>query len=197
MLARRVLITEGSTEYEAFPAASRRLSELHPAECKTLECLGIAVFNAETDSQVAALGEYFRKLGKTVFAVFDKQSDAARGSIKASVPHAFESPEKGFENVVIKNTAEVALRRYAVAVVAGGEWPPHLAANAPTAATPTADLHGALASYFRWSKGAGSVADLLGQCSREEMPAFIVDTLSVIQQIVEPPPPAIDGLDNL
>ncbi len=53
LLARRVLITEGRTEYDAFPAAARRLNELHPEEFKTLEVLGVAVLNAETDSQVA------------------------------------------------------------------------------------------------------------------------------------------------
>jgi len=106
LLARRVLISEGRTEYDAFPAAARRLHELHPSEFKTLEALGIAVVNAETDSQVAPLGEHFRKVGKLVFAVFDRQTPEHKAAIMAAIPHAFEASESGFENVLVKATAE-------------------------------------------------------------------------------------------
>jgi hypothetical protein len=45
-----------------------------------------------------------------------------------------------------------------------------------------------LADYLLWSKGAGTAADLLSQCSRDEMPKFVVETLLAIQAIVEPAP---------
>lgn len=196
LLAKRVLITEGRTEYDAIPAAARRLSELHSTECKTLECLGIAVFNAETDSQVAALGKYFTDLGKMVFAVFDMQTDDSRAAITTSVAHLFESPEKGLENLILKSTAEPALQRYAIAVVAAGDWPQHLAACAPTSTMPIVELRDALSQYFKWSKGSGSIADLLGQCSKQEMPPFIVATLTSIQSISEPPPTAAEASDD-
>lgn len=61
----------------------------------------MAVIDAQTDAQVAPLGKFFRDLGKTVFAVFDKQEPAASAAIKAAVHHSFESAEKGFENVVL------------------------------------------------------------------------------------------------
>jgi putative ATP-dependent endonuclease of OLD family len=193
LLAKRVLITEGRTEYDALPAAARRLSELHANECKTLECMGIAIFNAETDSQIAALGQHFSNLGKLVFAVFDKQADGCRSAIAAAVAHPFESPEKGLENVIIKTTGEQALRRHALSVVAAGDWPQHLGACSPTAAMPIDDLREALSQYFKWAKGSGSIADLLGQCAREEMPSFIVETLASIQRIADPSPAAAEA----
>jgi len=185
LLARRVLIAEGRTEYDALPAAARRLNELHPAEVRTLESLGIAVVDAETDSQIAVLGEYFAALGKIVFAVFDKQSDESRTAIEAVIPHAFESTETGFENLVVKNTSEDALRRYALALVANAVWPSHLAAKTPTDTMSLDSLQDALNDYFRWSKGSGDAADLLATCARDEMPGFIVDTLSTIQELTE------------
>lgn len=186
LLARRVLIAEGRTEYDAFPAAARRLQELHPEKFRSLEGLGIAIVNAETDSQVAPLGNYFRSLGKIVFAVFDQQTEESRMNIETSVDYAYETPEKGFENVILNGSSETALRRYALFLVDNGEWPSHLSTKTPTNIMSLEDLKNALKDYFKWAKGSGDIADFLGQCSKDEMPKFVVKTLESIQSIVEP-----------
>jgi len=195
ILARRVLVLEGRTEYDAFPAVARRLNELHPDEFKSIEALGIAIIDAQTDSQVAPLGLHFKHLGKTVFAVFDQQQPEAKAAIVAAVDHPYEAPETAFEKVILNGTAEAALRRYGVSLVSDGEWPPHLLAQTPTAAMPLASLKSALSEFFKHSKGHGTAADLLGQCSRDEIPEFIRTTLKAIQDIVEQPTtPPTDGL---
>lgn len=186
LLARRVLITEGRTEYDAFPAAARRLHELDPSRFKTLEALGLALVNASTDSQVAPLGDHFGKLGKTVMAVFDKQESSQKTEIEAKIPHTFEAPEKDFEDVLVKGAAESALRRFALGLVAEGEWPPHLGSMTPSAETPIGVLRNAVKEYLWWSKGAGGAAELLATCTLDEMPVFIVATLEAIQAIIEP-----------
>jgi putative ATP-dependent endonuclease of OLD family len=195
LLARRVLITEGRTEYDAFPAAARRLHELHPEDFQSLEANGIALVNANTDSQIAPLGEHFAKLGKVVFAVFDKQEATQKADIEAKIPHVFEAPEKTFEKVLLNGTAETALRRYALALVSDGDWPTHLANKSPTDTMSLEDLKDALHGYLGWSKGAGGAADLLGECALDEMPKFIVGTLSAIQEIVKPASTADAGPD--
>ncbi len=188
LLARRVLVTEGRTEYDAFPAAARRLFELHPDEFHSLEGLGIAVVDALTDSQVAPLGEYFSKLGKIVFAVFDKQEAEQKALIEASIKYPFEAAEKGFENVVLNGTKEAALRRFANYLVDEGHWPEHLAGSKPTPGMPIADLLASLKPFLKWGKGSGFAADLLSMCSKDEMPPFIVETLRAIQAVIEPSP---------
>lgn len=149
--------------------------------------MGVAIINAATDTQITPLGNYFSMLGKTVFAVFDKQGAEQKTLIDSSVQYPFEAQEKGFENIVLNGTAESALRRFAMQIVDGGEWPTHLTAQKPTSTTPLADLREALRSYFSWAKGSGDAADLLAICSKEEMPEFIVNTLISIQKIIEPP----------
>jgi putative ATP-dependent endonuclease of the OLD family len=192
LLARRVLIAEGETETAAYPAAARRLSELDPQNYASLEALGIAVFNARTDNQVAGFGAFFRGLGKTVFAVFDKQTDATQqAQIIASVEHAYEAPTKGFENLLLSETAEAALRRFAAQLVTDGEWPPHLGAQTPQAGTPLAELKDGLRKYLGWSKGSGGAADLLGICAVAEMPATLKTALAAIKSIAEPPAAAV------
>jgi putative ATP-dependent endonuclease of the OLD family len=185
LLARRILITEGRTEYDAFPAAARRLHELNPAEFSSLEALGLAVVSADSDSQVAPLGAHFAKLGKMVFAVFDQQAPAQKAAIAAAVTHPYEGPELTFERTLLNGTAEAALRRYAASLVSSGEWPPHLAANKPQPATTLADLRAALSEYLTWAKGTGTAADLLLECAQSEMPTYVVDTLRQIKQASE------------
>ncbi len=189
LLARYVLVLEGRTEFDALPAAARRLCDLDPARFKSLENLGVAVLDARGDANVAPLGEFFRSLGKTVFAVFDKQTPEALAAIVASVDHAFESATKGFENLVLLGTSEAALRGYAAAIVAAGDWPPHLAAKTPTAATPLAELQAILSQYFGWAKGGGDAGDLLASCPNvDDMPEYVRATIQAIKDAVEPPP---------
>jgi putative ATP-dependent endonuclease of OLD family len=160
-----------------------RLHELHPNQFTTLEGLGIAVVDAETDSQIAPLAQYFRDFGKTVFAAFDKQSEESLKSITATNCHAFESPEEKFETLIVEHSAIGALRRYSAAVVAAGTWPPHLQAQRPTPQTADPDLRAALGSFFKSKKGDGAAADFLEQCSQNEMPPYVVSLAASIRQI--------------
>jgi len=186
LLARRVLIAEGRTEYEAFTTAARRLNDLNPDNYASLEALGIAVINAETDSQIHPLGKFYRDLGKEVFGVFDRQTEENRAAIDTVIDHAFEAPEDKFEKVVLSQTAESALRKYGLSLVQTGEWPPHLNEQSPTTEMPIDDLKKAFNSYFNWSKGSGTAADLFSICSVEEMPEYVKTTLGSIKNIVDP-----------
>ncbi|MGJ7497836.1 ATP-dependent nuclease [Variovorax sp. RT4R15] len=191
LLAKYVLIVEGRTEFDALPAAARTLSQTDPQYFKSLEALGVAVIDARTDSQVAPLGNFFRALGKTVFAVFDKQDEAQLALIRAAVDHTYESPTKGFESLVLQGTNENAIRRYALSVVADGDWPQHLIPVAPRADSDLAALRNALTQYFAWGKGSGQAADLLASCTGwQEMPEYVAKTLYGIFLVVEPAPPA-------
>jgi len=154
LLARRILIVEGRTEYDAIPTAARRLHELDRDRFKSLESLGLAVINAETDSQIAPLGSYFTDLGKTVYAISDQQEPAASAAIEAAVDDAFESPESSFEKLILNHTDEVALRRFGKDAVDDGRWPPHLAAEAPADGMEIDALKAALGKFLKNNKGA-------------------------------------------
>ena len=189
LLARRILLAEGDTEALAYPAAARRLAQLEPQKYASLEAMGIAVFNTRTDSQIAGYGTFFRSHGKTVFAVYDKQADATKSAeIEAAIDHAYEFPHKTFEELLLKETAESALRRFATALVADGDWPTHLAATTPKASSPKSDLLIALQKYFSWRKAWGAAADLLSQCTSAEMPATVKTVLAAIKTAVQLPP---------
>ena len=166
LLARRVLVAEGATEASAFPAAARRLAELKPATYASLEALGISTIDAGSENQIADLAGLYRSLNKQVFAVCDKQTDAAKATIEAQVDRLFMHDEKGFEDLVLKHTTQAALERFADLI----DWPPHLLTKY---VDPKGQVVEALSDYFGYAKGAWAIADFLAQCSEDETPAWI------------------------
>lgn len=180
LLSRRVLIAEGATEATSLPVVARRLAELNPAKYSPFEALGICTVDANGESQVADLGKLYRSLGKTVFAVCDKQTDEAKAAIEAAVDKLYMHDEKGFESLVLKNTTQVALDRFCDAL----QWPPHLTAKYPN---PKANAVSALSDYFAWAKGNWGIADFLAQCTEAEIPLWIRDACADVRQLCDPP----------
>lgn len=180
LLARRVLIVEGRTEYDAISVGAKHLSSLNPSQYSSLESLGIATIDAGTDTQIAPLGAYFKGFGKTVYAVFDKQDDDDLGNITSSVDVSFEAPEKGFEKVILNGSDEASLKRYALNVVAAGDWPQHLDDIKPSETMQIEELKDSLFRFFKSRKGEGVIADFIVQCNEAELPEHIK---SIIQDI--------------
>jgi putative ATP-dependent endonuclease of the OLD family len=143
--------------------------------------LGICVIDAGTENQIADLGELYKGLGKQTFGLCDKQTDLAKANIEAHVERLFMHDEKGIEDLILKNTTQVALERFADAL----DWPPHLVAKFPD---PKANALAALKEYFGWSKGNWGIADFLAQCSEAEIPTWIRDACTSLKDICDPPP---------
>lgn len=168
LLARRVLVAEGPTEYSAFPVVCRRLAELAPERYLSLEALGICTVDADGENNVPGMAQLYKALGKQIFAICDKQESENKALIEEQVELLLMHDEKGFEDLVLKGTAEEALKRFAKQL----DWPPHLIKKYPD---PEACVNRALKDYFSWSKGNWGVADFLAQCSEEEIPDWLRD----------------------
>ena len=180
LLSRRVLIAEGATEATSFPVVARRLAELNPETYASLEALGICVIDAGSETQIADLGALYKSLGKRTFAVCDKQADAAKAAIEAQVERLFMHDEKGVEDLILKNTTQAALGRFADQL----DWPPHLLAKYPD---PKAQAAAALGAYFSWSKGNWGIAEFLAQCSEAEIPQWLRDACVTLKALCDPP----------
>jgi putative ATP-dependent endonuclease of OLD family len=187
LLSRRVLIAEGATEATSFSVAARHLSELNPTTYTSLEALGLCVIDAGTESQVADLASLYKSLGKRTFALCDKQTDPAKAVIEAQVERLFMHHEKGIEDLILKNTTQAALERFADAL----DWPPHLTAKYPD---PKSNAIVALKEYFGWSKGNWGIAEFIAQCSEEEIPQWMREACITLKALCDPPrPPAPAG----
>ncbi|WP_324353498.1 AAA family ATPase [Methyloceanibacter sp.] len=180
LLARRILIAEGATEAAAFPVVCRRLAELKPDTYSSLEALGICTIDAGGDTNIPDMARLYRELGKRTFSLCDKQAPENKALIEAQVELFLSHGEKGFEDLVLKNTAEHALKRFSKLI----DWPPHLAAKY---ANPEDTASDALREYFAWTKANWGVADFLAQCSENEIPQWLRDACLSLIKACEPP----------
>ncbi|PKL37885.1 MAG: ATP-dependent endonuclease [Candidatus Riflebacteria bacterium HGW-Riflebacteria-1] len=180
LLSRRILLAEGATEAAAFPVVARRLAELNPEQYSSLEALGICIIDAGTESQLADLGKLYRGLGKTVYAVCDKQTTVNEAAIWAVVDELFMHEKKGIEDLVLQNTTTAALERFVDLLT----WPPHLAARYPD---PKTNVVNAVGDYFDWAKGNWGLADFLTQCTENEIPQWMRDTCIRLRTLSQSP----------
>ncbi|HMR37002.1 MAG TPA: AAA family ATPase [Paracoccus sp. (in: a-proteobacteria)] len=186
LLARRILVAEGATEAATFPVVCRRLSELKPDTYSSLEALGICTIDAGSQNSIPDIAKLYRELGKRVFAICDKQDAANQALIEAQVELLLMHKEKGFEDLVLKNTTEDAVRRFAKLI----DWPPHLTAKYPDVEASAAI---AIRDYFGWTKANWGIADFLAQCSEAEIPAWLREACIAVKDICTPAPAAAEG----
>ncbi|TCO76831.1 putative ATP-dependent endonuclease of OLD family [Plasticicumulans lactativorans] len=181
LLARRILIAEGPTEYSAFPVVCRRLAELNPGTYFSLEVLGICTVDADGETNIPGMAQLYKVLGKRTFAICDNQEEKNKALIESQIELLLMHDENGFEALVLKGTTEEALIRFARQL----DWPQHLAQRYPH---PEAQARVALKEYFAWSKGNWGVADFLAQCSEAEVPEWLRGAALKLKEACLPTP---------
>jgi len=184
LLAKRILIAEGSTESILYPAIARRLSEINPAKYSSLEAMGIAIFNAESENNIPLFGELFKKLGKDVFAVFDKQNTENLKKIEVNVLSGFEIPYKGIEDLLLEETDNKVLTQFYLELLANDEIPMHLiAVNDPN---DVAEIKKFLKRYFKENKSSTGSSELIALCESEhQISATIRGILLTIRDMLD------------
>lgn len=189
LLARRVLVAEGPTEYSAFPVACRRLAELNPEQYLSLEALGICIVDAGGETNIPGMADLYKSIGKRVFAICDKQGAENKALIDSQVELLLMHEETGFEDLVLKGTTEDAMTRFASSL----DWPQHLEAKYPN---PTDCAFKALSEYFAWAKGNWGIADFLAQCSEDEIPLWLRSAATTLVQVCSNHAEPIDPCDT-
>lgn len=186
LLAKRILISEGSTEAATYSTAARHLSELDPDTYQSFEAMGVAIFNAESENNIPTFGAFFHSLKKETFAVYDRQSSAVnRINIEAAVDHCFESKYRGFEDLIIKETDREILLDYVQDLYDNGDWPQHISVEADVRDMGDDDFDDALLDYLTWQKAAGNAAEIITLCGLDELPETLKEQISEITNLIE------------
>ena len=178
LLARRVLVAEGATEAAVFPVVCRRLAELNPYTYASLEVIGVCVVDAGGESQIPGTAKLYKDLGKKTFAICDKQSDLNLARIEEQVDLLLMHEEKGFEDMVMNDTTDEALQRFAEKT----ELLPDLNQKC---SVPKAQVNDVLREYFGKSKGSWGIADFIAQCTEDEIPQWLKDAAVKVKNICQ------------
>lgn len=166
LIARRVLVVEGDTEYSAFPVVARHLAKLNPSTYSSLEALGICTLNAGGDGSIPQIAELYKNLGKDIFALCDNQTNENKSKIEEKVDLLLMHHEKGFEDLVLNSSSDDTLLRFYRTIT----LPPNLSHKHANLQNGIRD---AMEDYFEWGKGRGVAANFLSQCNEEEIPDWI------------------------
>lgn len=180
LLARRILLAEGATEAASLPAAALRLAEIDPGTYSSFEALGLCTVDAGGEGSIADLGKLYGGLGKTVYAVCDKQGASSQAAIEAQVAKLFMHEETDIERLVLKNTTQDALQRFIDAI----DLPPHLTTKYPD---PKANAPAVVTDFLGWAKGNWGLAEFLSQCNEAEIPEWIRNTCRELRDLCQPP----------
>lgn len=180
LLARRILLAEGATEAASLPAAALRLSQINPEKYSSFEALGLCTIDAGGESSIEDLGKLYGALGKTVYAVCDKQETSSQATIEAQVAKLFMHQEPGIENLVLKNSTQAALERFIDSI----DLPPHLSAKY---SDPKADALAVVTDFLGWAKGNWGLAEFLSQCNEAEIPEWIRNTCRELRDLCQLP----------
>lgn len=187
LLGRRVLVAEGPTEYSAFPAACRRLADLNPEKFSSLEALGVCTIDAGGETNVPGTAKLYKELGKQIFAICDHQEKLDnKALIDAEVELLLMHGEKGSEDLVLRNTTDAALARFASYL----GWPDAL--EEKYSKFKGRSFREFLEKYFSDTKGTGGLADFLAQCSEEEVPEWLRDAALKLKAACTPAPVGVD-----
>lgn len=188
ILARGVVVVEGSTEAALLPIASSVLEEV--SGYTHFDLAGVSIFTAEGDNDVPRWGPIFKALGKQIFGFRDKQAtpvpDAVLNDIKR-FDKFWHSPEAGIEYLLVNQTSSEVHRRFLQSVVNRPDYPA-VTTYSPTIANPeAADL---AIQVLKARKGEGNAygALFIEQCqTAAELPEFIRSVLLDIDGALRPP----------
>ncbi len=125
ILARAVVVVEGSTESALLLAASSIL-EQDLNDYVHFDLAGVSVFTADGDDDVPRWGPTFKALDKQVFGFRDKQTDSPSNETQVhlqSFDGFWESPEVGIEELLISQTSSAVHRRFLNKAVARADYP--------------------------------------------------------------------------
>ena len=204
ILARAVLVVEGSTEVAVFNAASAALERLGAEGYVHVDLAGVTVFDADGDKDVPKFAPIFKAMEKRVYGAWDKPNSDFDTEAKSKIlqfHNYWEAPEKGIERVLVNQTRSGVLRRFLDEVAGREDFPNEVSY---TALTRDEDLPRVAFEVLKARKGesAGYAATLLDQCEAiDEVPQFLRDVLLTIDEDLRQAgggfEPGIEDLDLL
>jgi putative ATP-dependent endonuclease of the OLD family len=178
ILGQGVIVGEGITEQLALATAATKMAEANP-ELFEFDLAGITIINTEGEGNLSAMGNFFKELDIPAFAYFDKKnrSEAQLAEIQASFTLAKEIGYKGAEALL---AAEVPIEQQwkNLETIRSGDTEGNY--GIPQEKPNDDRIRELTVSTLKGLKGTGAAADLISNCSVDELPTTIVEFLKAV-----------------
>ncbi|WP_370276574.1 ATP-dependent nuclease [Roseovarius indicus] len=181
LLARRVIVCEGTTEVSILAGLSRHLARLNPDEFADLTALGYCLVNSQTDSQILNHTNALSGIGKHISIFCDAQGAAEKSNMESAADEAFIHSYKRIEDLLVAEIPEAAKLRFASKF----PWPQYVIDAVPD---PVSEVDEALTRYLRKTKASGGAMTLLSECLETEVPTFLKDMIRTLTVAARPGP---------
>lgn len=185
MLGTGVICVEGVSDAEVLSSASDVLEEGYdPGTYTPLDLSGVTIVQCEGDGGILRYGEFFKSLGKRIYAFYDKQ---ANGDIADDIDDIFDASwqldQTGIEFLLAEEVAIVVLRKFLKRASKWDDYPSNAAK--PAQFTYGADLdeddvRKLAKRVLKVRKGSGYAGRLVELCEPDDLPEIVVEALETI-----------------
>lgn len=194
LLGRAVLCVEGITELHVFNAMSEMLSAAEESANQSFELLGVTVIEAGGDGGLEKLGKFFRGIGHSAFAFFDKQKKKTPqkvADIHAAFDKAWEIDVTDIEKLLVEQIPADVQRNFLTAYKDDDTAPDWLPKQ--DLAVSDDDIRKLTQKTLAERKGYGVAGQLVRTCTIQQLPSKLVEVFSGIGKHLAPMTDATGG----
>lgn len=187
MLGSGVICVEGISDAEVLSSASDVLEEGYdPGAYTPLDLSGVTIVQCEGDGGILRYGEFFKSLGKNIYAFYDKQ---ANGDIADDIDDLFDASwqlnQTGIEFLLAEEVGIAVLRKFLKRASNWKDYPSNAAKPAQfkyDAKLEDDDVRKLAKRVLKVRKGSGYAGRLVELCGPEDLPEIVVEALETISE---------------
>ena len=185
MLGTGVICVEGVSDAEVLSSASEVLEEGYgPSTYTPLDLSGVTIVQCEGDGGILRYGEFFKSLGKKIYAFYDKQ---ANREIADDIDELFDASwqlyQTGIEFLLAEEVAIAVLRKFLKRASKWEDYPFNSAKPDQfryRAKLDEDDVRNLVKWVLKRRKGSGYAEQLVELCERDDLPRIVVEALETV-----------------
>jgi putative ATP-dependent endonuclease of OLD family len=187
MLGTGVICVEGVSDAEVLSSASDVLEAGYdPGTYTPLDLSGVTIVQCEGDGGILRYGEFFKSLGKEIYAFYDRQANLGiADDIDKLFDESWQLDQTGIEFLLAEEVSIVVLRKFLERASKWDDYPSNVAK--PALFTYGAnlgddDVRKLAKRVLKTRKGSGYAGRLVELCEPADLPRIVVSALNTISE---------------
>jgi putative ATP-dependent endonuclease of OLD family len=187
MLGKAVIVVEGLTEQIALWAVAEKL-EASNENNYPLDLSGVTIFSSDGDGALPAFGAFFKNLGLSTYAFYDRKARSAEDvkKLQAAYDLPYETAYSGAEEMIVVEVPADRQWQLLDEIQKAGE---QTNLGIPTQRPNDDEVRELSQQLLKGRKGDGTAGRLMELCDVSDLPQSMVTFLSLIYATFPKPEP--------